>query len=441
MKAFFRYLTTLLLLSMIGIVVLIAQKINSNTPNDLSGYIPSNAIFSIRIDGKTFVLETINAFLNAEDQSEIDEISEMISENRQEDGESGIDVLNEVVVFSFPIKETELNGFLFHISNNEQFDKYRLVLQEKEIGSATNEDLGIIILNNKQKQFDAETLSLQASQILFAKPKKDNPPVKEELHIELSKGIERLNGTLLQGKITMQPFGSEVIIGGSVELNTIPRTKNSKCINGNDLKMDIPAFSNAISDSVTEILSSFDLDAYHLSGLSVNYRGLTIEEVPSLKLQPDFDALLYFETETNIDSLRKDLLELNDQFLLTVKGFNYGNARYFMRQVDDRTVYIGRSPYKETLLEDRDENLVFEIDGKLQYLTALQGDGMMRKFVELLSLYSASKNFTNSTESIHYRIMRNSEDSGTIDGKIIFKNERTVHMSLIHFLLQSKLID
>ena len=93
------------------------------------------------------------------------------------------------------------------------------------------------------------------------------------------------------------------------------------------------------------------------------------------------------------------------------------------------------------MLKQPGRDVVFELSGNPMYLTELQGNGMMRKLAELVSLFAASKKLSNSIEDINLVVNRAKKgDSYELTGRIEFENDKSAQLALIEFLLESKLL-
>src|SRR5690606_21960987 len=135
--------------------------------------------------------------------------------------------------------------------------------------------------------------------------------------------------------------------------------------------LSIPCMSSEASDSLESYLSVFGVENYDISAISLNYKGLTIEGVPGLKLQPDLDALISFEQEINLDSVIAIVLAQNDMFVRTKNGFSYGKVEYYVHQYNEHTIYIGRKPFSQDLLVRQNPKVIFELSGMPNHITEL----------------------------------------------------------------------
>lgn len=433
--------TTILLFAIVLGSITLSRSIHTEVDNDLIHFVPETAIYSCRIDAKSMIKETVSNLIISNDEESISTLQQILESEQQTQENPGIDFLNELIIFSYPIKNEFYTCLLFKISNQKKFKKFKDRLLQKNSGAASKDNIGLIILNNHKHQLSTEQLMVQSSTLLNRTPiSKKTTTSTTEIQFHLNNGIQDINSIMMPGEIGLNFNKNDILITGSMNVRRIPGYTNYKSIKGDDLLINIPTFSPIISDSIYNILNEFDLGSFHLSGFSVNYKGLTIEEVPGLKLQPEFDALLYFDDLTNSDSLLASVKSLNSEFQMVDNHLKYGKMNYYFHQVNERTIYIGTKKFTSNLIANLDPKVIMQVKGNPKNLTALKGEGMMRKLVELLSLYAASKTFTDSLEAVNYEVIRSKNEEAIINGKLSFKDENSAHLSILRFFLQAKLI-
>ena len=81
-----------------------------------------------------------------------------------------------------------------------------------------------------------------------------------------------------------------------------------------------------------------------------------------------------------------------------------------------------------------------ESSGDLSHLTELEGKGMLRKLVELLSLFAASKEFVNKTDHFYFEATRGSAGKGVVKSQLHFKSGESASLALLNFLFDAKYI-
>jgi len=432
----------LLLFSIVVGSIALSELFYSEVNNELINYVPENAVYSCRIDSKSMIRETLNNLLTSDDQESIDLLQELMKSEDSTRELPGISFLDEIVIFSFPIHDNLYNGLLFNLSNKKKFEKFSRKISERGAGVAVKDNLALILFNNQLHELNQDQLNVQASTILNKNPNssKTKSTKSSEIEVHLKNGIQEINSILMPGEVFMDFERNEIQLSGNMDIKRIPEHDRHVSIKGDDLLINIPTFTPIVRDSLQNLLEEFNLAYFQLAGLSVNYKGLTIEEVPGLKLQPEFEALLYFADMTSVDSLLQAIQPLNSEFIIRERQLSYGKMNYFFHQVNTQTIYIGTTKFNQNLITNLNPNVIMHVKGNPKNMTALKGEGMMRKLVELLSLYSASKSFTESMESIDYEINRINEETASVKGKLVFADETSAHLALLHFLLQSKLI-
>ena len=92
-----------------------------------------------------------------------------------------------------------------------------------------------------------------------------------------------------------------------------------------------------------------------------------------------------------------------------------------------------------SLIKIPSENML-TANGNLSYLTKVEGTGMMKKLIELLSVYNAGKEFVNNTESFDVLIKEETEGKAKVVGNINFKEDKRPTNELIRLLIKGDLL-
>lgn len=441
-KSFLLVLSTALLFLSIWALFFFAQNLNERVDNELSNYIPENAIVSLRVDTRFFIKNGLEDFIAHGEQGSFEEIQRLLEKQEKTDLNLGIDFSNEMVFYFVEINDQKHACLLVHIADHEDFKKAENYWKKKNCASTSGENIGLIVLANDKSELTAEQLSIQAGKLLSGKKSKKLKSTGSAMELTIHTGIEHHKPIFKPAVLQVDIEANKLLLNGDVSIDIVERERLKYRLKKEGLHLSIPVTSSDVSDSIESYLSVFGIQEYDIAGISMNYRGLTIEEIPGLKLQPDFDLLIAFEQKIDLDSVRSVILKQNDMFKANNGGFSYGKVHYKLHQVDQHTIYIGRSDFAKSMLEQQDPSVIFDLNGNPKHLTELQGNGMMRKLAELVSLFAASKKLSNSIEDLSLLVkqVKNSKKY-ELTGQIEFKNDKSAQLALIEFLLESKLLN
>ena len=283
-KSFLLVLSTALLFLSIWAIFFFAQNLNQRVDNELSNYIPKGAIVSLRIDTRFFIKNGLEDFIAHGEQESFEEIQRLIEKQDQEDLKLGIDFSNEVIFYFIEIDEHKHTCFLFHISNREDFVKSKKYWSERKCASSSKGDVGLVIMVNEESKLNREQLSIQAGKLLSGKKAKRLKSNSSAMELSIYSSIEHHKPIFKPAVLQVDVEENLLLLHGDVSLELDEKFRMKQKLNPEGMHLSIPVTSSDVSDSIESYLSFFGIQDYDIAGISMNYRGLTIEEIPGLKL-------------------------------------------------------------------------------------------------------------------------------------------------------------
>jgi hypothetical protein len=436
-------ISTVLLLLVIWSIFLFSKLLNEEKDYQLETFVPKEALFTLSLNSRAILKQTLRDLISEEGEASFQQIAATLKRRNSEEKNNrlGLDLQSKIVLFSVPLKSDHHICLLTGISNHSLLEKESKQLEEQGIGIATKDDVALLIFPVKGGKLKNEDLSIQASRILEGKRNTGAPNISNSaLHLSINSATQNVYPFMLPGEFDIELKEHKIRMKGEFSWDEDAVNETIQLMKPRGLHISIPKFSDEIKDSVQAILSPLGLSSTDLTGCSMNYRGLLIEEVPGLKILPDMDGLFHFKRAMDIDSVFAIMKSNNDLFIKTDDGFKYGSRQYFLELVSPNTIYLGQSKFRSALIREADSDLIFECSGDLKALTQIDGNGMMRKLVELLSMYSASKGLLNKVEDFDFTAMRQNDGKAEIRGILLFKSDESASLALLNFLFDAKYI-
>jgi len=335
---------------------------------------------------------------------------------------------------------------LVNLKNKKKFDKNIRTFLEPNQSFSSSKNVGLIFAelpNKKTTPLTQTELKIQSDKILSQTSAFN---VSEKLDFKSNETIVKtwsdnsdVNNKLVQKSEFSFTISDEAIgFNGTMNIDQIAKGSLNKRLSPSGIHFSTKYISQNISDSLSKFLKFLNLDSIDMTGISLNYAGTKIVEVPSLFIVPELDVLIQLKEPVD---LKKHVLSLVDDknlfFDVNNNYFKYGGEKYFIKQLSNTLIYIGVTEKIDLL--DFTKNEFMKISGSLEPLTRLYGDGMIKKFIELIPIYSASKDLAKKIERIDLSI-EGKESKFNANGIIKFKSTDLALNSIVQFALESQLV-
>lgn len=449
-KAFFSFLSIMLLLVLAWSFLFFNQAVLEENSNHNLAHVPANATFAIRIDGRELAEKTLfSVFLESKDEEIISLLQETFTKNIQKDDQFknfGIDFLSDIVVFEVPYKQTFVQGILVNVGNERLFSKN--MTNSKNI-FACKDKVGVIFsaknLSNKILKADLQNF---ARKIINTADDKTLYGFAEKRgsgkFIETSSKGFLLGETSYFGRsnILFELQNNELLLSGKFSINqkNIPKSCK-KILRPKGLHVSTTLIPDNLNDSLNKWLSQFQLSIPVIKELSVNFMGTkVINHSTGFFVVPQMELLIECEQAIDVQQLfNSEKAGTYFDYSLEDAAIRFQDERLYFKQLSPTSFYLGISK-EPTILNNPNKDLL-SIQGELKPLTQIEGGGMMTAFLEMVPLYRASKNLANHTESIHLTISNSSSKEAQLKGNLSFQEGYYPMNEIMKFLLVSQLID
>ncbi len=432
---FVQFLGLLFLIGMFWFVFNLLTLTLVDGKNDNNDYIPDEATTVYHIDGTRFTRQTLNTLLLHEDKELSSLIQDLLPESS--DGKLkplGISFSSDLIQFEIAEKEGRYSGILFNLSSPHFFKKNMALYLGEEVAIAANDRVGLLLTQNGLN-LSKHALQVKAESMLR---KKTNFAKKHPI---------KLPGVLLSawnrsesckdGLLQLELKGQELHFKGALDVyRSAPPMLEQLEPNGFHLTSGyLPDF---INDSLQKYVSELGITLPEITGVSINYLGTKIISDPILVILPKADIYLEFAANIELDSL------LLQEFVAPRKATDPENLRildiygvsYWVRQQSPRSLIISSSPHPKM---QKGRHAAFLIEGAPKFLFELEGDGLVKRVVEMAPIMSSSRNAANGISTVNIRISKDRNNVYLVDGLVQFKPNEWPINTFFKFLIRSKL--
>lgn len=427
-----RFFPVLFGLAFLWMLFLVSRFVLEAKENPNHGYVPANAAFAMRIDGRKLLQ---SAAYDVTYHGEPDEIFDLLGSltERNPDNrkmrDAGIDFFSDVIVFGEHFENTMLSGFIFNLSDAGKFSAIVPQIIGKNDGFAVHGQVGIIV-SDPSKSTGTQKLNAHAAKLLASNGKSAigkqwsatagnqididvaQPNVKASLHAKLGGSALELDGTL---NVTEKPVFS------------------SYTLKPEGFHLSAYLYLPELRDSVQKVLLSKGFDWPLINRVSVNYRGTNIDN----GIAPLGDLLLEFDSEITANQAADPQSWQNVGFALSgdsISGFmlRSGNISYTLRILDRKTLFLGQ--HAGNLSEQTNEDL-FLLQGDPDLVTNIEGGGLLGLGINLIPSYKNSKDFLASIDKANIKI---APENGkyALSGRITFQKGKYLIPETLQFILR-----
>lgn len=426
-------------ITLLWILFFAAQSFLVRPLNPNVGYLPEKTTAELRIDGKKLISEGFTA-LFLSDESETQALLEKLLNQSKKQNKSlqlGINFLSDVYLFEEEFQNREVSGVLLNLRDPKLFKKNIHTHLNKNQVFSSNDEVAVILSFKEKENINAADLQVHADMILQQTKvnRKHFAESQNLLDFSFSKPQRSELSAFESGSFSINIKIDTVLSKGEIELDESIKPLLRHQLKPKGFHATITTLSEPLRDSLEGIYELFNI-GNRIDGISMNYYSLEIKEVPRLYLIPKLDALFHFEAEISKKSFI-DSLQNSDVFdTIAPTKIVYGEQNYYYEVIDANTVFIGVNKPNNNILSS--EDLLFHFQGDPAKLTTLEGTGMMRKLVEIISFFAASKNLFEAIESVDLRIM--GRGANNLDGTIVCKDEQSALRLITQFLFDANLI-
>ena len=418
----FKVIGVLLSLIIFWLFYISLQTFYNSPDNKNHSYIPSNSNIVVAFKGDVMIKSVISDFIASQDEALLDKLNSSKDEVKES---TGINFLSDIILFTLTQDEELISGLIFNLIDKDNFNSN---FEGKIITS--NESVGFLLFNENNRLSKEKLNSI--AQKLIDQPtnlysKKLAPKEKGNSYISIwSKADESWKYT------SLKVIKNEIIVEGEFVIEN----KNHDYLtqlnqNSNSFSFSTTFIPQKVSDTT---LSFLGIQDNQILGLSTNYRSIKIEQEKSFELVPDADFIYQFKNEINASEVLKNIASRETISNINASNFEFGGQLFNYKQVDPKTVYIGRTEFGKT--STRSDNSLLKIKGKPSYLNQIEGNSFILRLISIFPAYRVGNSLSNTIQNIDFEVNPISNNIIKINGKIEFKKESYATIELIKNLLE-----
>lgn len=395
----------------------------STPSNENHNYIPSNSEVIVAFKGDVIIKSVLSDFIASQDETLLDKLNSSKDEIKES---TGINFLSDVILFSTKENDEPISGLLFNLSNENNFKSNF----EGEI-IASNSSVGILLFNENNKESTKELKAFAEDLIIHPTTLySENLAQKEKLDSYISIWSKINKNSWKYTSLNIHE--NEIMVEGKfVNENNNSDKLSQLNQNSNSFNFSTSFIPEEVSDTTLSLLG---IENNQIIGFSTNYRSIKIEQENSFELVPDADFIYQFKNEINASEVLKNLASKENISNLNSTSFMFGGQSFNYKQIDSKTVYIGRTAFGE-ISTKRGKSLL-KIKGKPSYLNQIEGNSFILRLISIFPAYRVGNSLSNNIQDIDFEINPSSSNTVKINGKIEFKKESYATIELIKNLLE-----
>lgn len=423
------------------VTIRMSGYILSDFPNDNLHFVPKNANFAIRLDGRVLGENVLfSLLLNSKDEELIDLLKARREDiSGSQNSLSGVNPLSDVVLFSVKIEGTNYMGALFNLLDHKKFSAEMPEKIGTHAAIAVKENVGLILFNkttssgkiqkiaanyfNDNAQFDHHYFEMESTDQQFGDIHLHDGDASNEHEIAMA----------------LMEDGQSFNVKGTYDSKHAISTSSSPYF----LKPEGFHFSNYMlpvhwADSIDQAIQSLvSVQLPPIKALSLNYRGIDIINHPSGFVPlPDMDLVVELQDTFGVQNFIRAYVEQHN-FQCTVEDhwLEIEGKRMYFKQLGPNTIYFGRKENPNFIKSD--ETTLVKVKGSLAPINKIQGGGFMTGLLAITPAFQASKTLSDRTEYVDFEIKKISAKHAKISGEMKFKEGNSPINELMRFLLVS----
>lgn len=416
--------------------------LNHRSENNNLNFIPNNASVYAKIDLKNIISTTFNQVLSdSKNDKLLKNIKQKLSTMQEEKrGALGIDFLSDAVIFIAPYKKGKIVGISFNLLESDLFEKnIKNYIDKNQFSDLRKDkDVGFVytfIPKDHEITYPISDIKNEfLKNIQFIHFPNSNEKSTEIASLIIKKSFYDPNSTFSNSIINIELKENSCIATGEFDLKNKYLTSYKSIKNSNSgLFLTTNLINTKLADSVKNLINNFGFNLPSISNLSLNYKGLNIENIDGeMGILPHLDLLISFNEKVNIDDqMIRFFNELNSVYTYDGKCLTCGKTKYYINQVDPFTISFSENK-NLTITEEKSP---FTMKGDLNTIHKIQGGEIFLSLLEMIPEYKMSKNFISTTEKINVSMKSDSRGKILFKGELLFKKGHYPTSELINLVL------
>lgn len=389
--------------------------------NNVSVYsAPEETELVVNIDGRELFQQLLlSTFLEGKNAQIIQKLKE-VNKKSSSSKTFGINWTQPITYFRTNYKGKELQGMIVQVINPVEWNKdintllgntsvakrldfSGIVVQSKELSKS---ELYDFIEKNKKKSVKETATSNRR----FISISQKTPDGTINLSIEANKNVISMNGIIDHNEM-LKPNQLHFVLAPS----------------------DFHLTTDLIAEDINDSISKYIGITLPLTGISINYRGITLTEVNRKNLfLPDADFIFGFDKETTVEKLAENIP--NSTWNPENRTITIGKQIYFTKQLDSETIFFGSKQTAE--IKENTLKTGFTAKGSLKPLFNIKGNPWIRTAMRMNPVSSYGLDFSEEIQIIDIRIEPINPKFMQLTSSVTFKKEDDAVLKLLEIMLK-----
>lgn len=441
LRNLFKTFTILVLCLSTWLCIRLVGFLLSEYPNENTHFVPKNAHYAIRIDGRNLGEDVLFTVLMA---SRDEEVIDLLKQKRKDfQGKktslSGVNPLSDIILFEIIENKNVYYGVLFNLYNAELFLKEMPEKYGKDFAFSANSKVGLLLIASsgsrkelrsiaqnyfkKKNNFGHHFFDKKHDKKHLAEVHLHDGSTKNEHEIELRFDNE-------QGKLKVE--------GTYSTHSKIEPSSSAYLLVPEGIHLTNLALPGHWADSAKALLQQVvKTPLPPIKSVSLNYRGMDIINHPSGYFPlPDLDLVLEVKDSFNVQNFVENYVAQSKfECLVTDNFIEIEGMRMYFQQLNENTFYFGRTQSPNFIKSDGKTLLL--IKGNLNPINSIRGGGFLTSMLSISPTYQASKTLTNRTSEVNVQVTKQGDMTAKIEGELVFKEDYFALNELLRFLLIS----
>lgn len=392
-----------------------------NKAPELHYSIPNKADLVVELDGRDVAFDFLNSTFIKGKGEDIIHLMKKLNKTKSEQKEYGINWLQPVVYFKTTYKNQPIQGVIVQIINPKEWERNSADFFGKGSFSENVNNSGIIVQSVKLSKKDLAnfTKSLYHENTILGKAIADN-------HIITVRNKSKTWSTEFEVFID----DSAINTSGTADFN---ESYSSNSLNFKLTPSDLHFSSDIITKELSDSLQRLIGTRLRLSGISMNYRGMTITDINNqMVIIPDADFVLGFNDSTSILQLVESIPNavLNDDNT----QIHIGEKTFYIRQLNCKSIYLGTNTGIE--VHPNKQHFGILLTGSLKPLVKIEASRFIKAIIRMSSHMALGVDLSNEIEQISFQLRPINEKSYELKSTIQFHADEAT-LSILKIILKN----
>jgi hypothetical protein len=437
-------LLSIFIIALFWIVLFIVSFTSNNQTNKLAPYVPESATAVATIHNQKIINRVIYDILFSGNETVQALEKYNLDEQDFESGVSGINMLENMVVFQSEFDQENITGFLFVLTDRDAFSGFHLIKANE--AKYFNDEVGCILLANQQldeekrKKLEGFAAKIITSKQSGSLANTQSSPKEEEVLSFDFKGDSadyfldfNMEVLLKDSSISFNGMGTKNPI---VKYNRFTRYEFRSPKTDPFIEINLGETTDSIQHYLADLLNDYQVELPLITAQQVIFYGFYIDDVnESTAFLPQFDGIFHFDDTVDF-SLVIAHLAVNDERVKRIDstGFKIGSVVYNIRQLtpDEVAIFTSKNPVIQRVTAPPFPSLTGNPSAVLNF----DGTGFIAQMARMIPPVKNARIFLEDLSLFEFRMSQEENDLVQFKGEIRFKEGKKPTLEILQLLMK-----